>query len=40
MMLKDLEAYLKFPGHLSVAKVEFKYLDLPKIVEGFVERKS
>lgn len=37
-MLKDLEAYLKFPGYLPVAKIGFKYLDLPKMAEGFVEK--
>jgi type IV conjugative transfer system coupling protein TraD len=38
MMLKDLEAYLKFPGDFPTSKVKFEYLDVPSRATAFVER--
>lgn len=38
MMLKDLEAYLKFPGDFPTSKVSFDYLDVTCRVPAFVER--
>ena len=39
MMLKDLEAYLKFPQDLPITKVQFKYLEIEKSAPAFVERR-
>jgi type IV conjugative transfer system coupling protein TraD len=36
MKLPNLEAYLKLPGAYPIARVQFKFHDLPKIAEGFV----
>lgn len=36
MKLPNLEAYLKLPGNYPIAKVKFKYHNLPKVAEGFV----
>jgi type IV conjugative transfer system coupling protein TraD len=38
MQLKDLEAYLKFPGNFPVAKIEFSYLKLPVQTAVYVEK--
>jgi type IV secretory pathway TraG/TraD family ATPase VirD4 len=38
MMLKDLEAYLKFPGDFPTSKVSFEYLDVACRAPAFVER--
>ncbi len=38
MQLKDLEAYLKFPGNFPVAKIEFSYLKLPVQTAVYIEK--
>lgn len=40
MMLKDLEAFLKFPGDFPTSKVSFEYLDLKNTNPIFVPNKS
>jgi hypothetical protein len=39
MMLKDLEAFLKFPGDFPTSKVSFDYLDLQNTNPIFVPNK-
>ncbi len=38
MMLKDLEAFLKFPGDLAVTKITFNYMQLDHKAPDFLER--
>ena len=38
MMLKDLEAYLKFPGNFRVTKLSFSYTHLSYIAPIFIEK--
>jgi type IV conjugative transfer system coupling protein TraD len=38
MLLVDLESYIKYPGNFSVSKVQFSYLHLPCINEGYVPK--
>lgn len=40
MMLKDLEAYLKFPGDLPVTKIALSYLKLSYRTSVFVQKKQ
>lgn len=36
MMLKDLDAFIKFPGEFPVSKISFKYLDLARKELAFI----
>ena len=38
MQLKDLEAYLKFPGNFPVSKIDFSYLKLPVQTAVYIEK--
>jgi type IV secretory pathway TraG/TraD family ATPase VirD4 len=38
MLLSDLEAYIKYPGHFPVSKVKFEYLQLTPINAHFIPR--
>lgn len=40
MKLANLEAYLKLPGSYPIARVKFKFQDLPKVAEGFIFREN
>ena len=40
MMLKDLDAFIKFPGEFPVSKISFKYLDLARKELAFIPNTS
>jgi type IV secretory pathway TraG/TraD family ATPase VirD4 len=40
MMLKDLEAYLKFPGNLPITKIALSYLKLSYRTLVFIQKKQ